>query len=59
VAELAGKGVSWDDANLMAYLENPSAFLAAKTPGAKSKMALLIKDEAERRAAIDYLKTLK
>ncbi|MBF0327214.1 c-type cytochrome [Magnetospirillum moscoviense] len=60
VPELAGKGVVWDDANLMAYLENPSAFLAAKTGGAaKSKMALLVKDEAERKAAIAYLKTLK
>jgi cytochrome c len=60
VPELAGKGVVWDDANLMEYLANPSAFLAAKTGGAaKSKMALLVKDEAERKAAIAYLKTLK
>ena len=58
--ELAGKAIVWDDANLMAYLENPSAFLAAKTGGtAKSKMALLVKDAAERKAAIDHLKTLK
>lgn len=60
VVELAGKGVVWDDANLMTYLENPTAFVAAKTGGGgKSKMALLVKDEAERKAAIAYLKTLK
>lgn len=58
--ELAGKGVVWDEPTLMAYLENPSAFIAAKTAGAaKSKMALLVKDPGERKAAIDYLKTLK
>ncbi|MCA1906873.1 MAG: c-type cytochrome [Magnetospirillum sp.] len=58
--ELVGKGVVWDEPTLMAYLENPSAFIAAKTGGAaKSKMALLVKDPAERKAAIDYLKTLK
>ncbi|MBI2241836.1 MAG: c-type cytochrome [Magnetospirillum gryphiswaldense] len=58
--ELAGKGVVWDEAALMDYLENPSAFVSAKTAGAaKSKMALLVKDPAERKAAIDYLKTLK
>lgn len=60
IAELAGKNVVWNDANLMAYLENPSAFLAEKTGGAaKSKMALLLKDEGERKAAIEHLKTLK
>lgn len=60
VPELAGKGVVWNEAALMEYLENPSAFVAAKTGGAaKSKMALLVKDEAERKAAIAYLKTLK
>jgi len=58
--ELAAKGVVWDEPTLMEYLANPSAFVTAKTSGvAKSKMALLIKDEAERKAAIDYLKTLK
>jgi len=58
--ELAGKGVVWDEPTLMDYLENPSAFVSAKTAGAaKSKMALLVKDPAERKAAIDYLKTLK
>ncbi len=60
VPELAGKAVVWDDAALMAYLENPSAFLSDKTGGAaKSKMTLLVKDAAERQAAIAYLKTLK
>ncbi|MGE5547320.1 MAG: c-type cytochrome [Solirubrobacterales bacterium] len=60
VPDLAGKGVVWDEPTLMSYLENPSAFLSAKTGGAaKSKMALLLKDEAERKAAIDFLKTLK
>jgi cytochrome c len=58
--ELAGKGVVWDEPTLMTYLENPSAFVSAKTAGAaKSKMALLVKDPAERKAAIDHLKTLK
>lgn len=58
--ELAGAGIIWDEPTLMVYLENPNAFVTEKTGGkVKSKMALLLKDPAERKAAIEYMKTLK
>mgnify|MGYP003624392160 FL=1 len=46
---------TWDEAALMSYLEDPSAFTKAKN-GARSSMAFKLKDEEEREAVIEYLK---
>jgi cytochrome c len=46
---------SWDEASLMAYLENPSKFTKAKT-GKRSSMGLKLKKEDDRKAVIEYLK---
>lgn len=47
-------GITWDDANLNKYLENPKDFI----PG--NKMVFQgIKDAAERDDLISYMKTLK
>lgn len=52
---LKGADWSWDDASLMAYLENPSKFTKAKT-GKRSSMGLKLKKEGDRKAVIEYLK---
>jgi len=46
---------TWDDATLMAYLENPSKFTKDKT-GKRSSMGLKLKKESDRKAVIEYLK---
>jgi len=46
-------GETWTDANLDAFLKNPSAF----APG--TKMMISVPDEASRKAIIGHLKTLK
>ena len=46
---------SWDEASLMAYLENPSKFTKAKT-GKRSSMGLKLKKEDDRKAVFEYLK---
>jgi len=46
---------TWDDATLMAYLENPTKFTKDKT-GKRSSMGLKLKKEADRKAVIEYLK---
>ena len=52
---LKGADWSWDEASLMAYLENPSKFTKAKT-GKRSSMGLKLKKEDDRKAVIEYLK---
>lgn len=47
-------GLTWDEATLNAYLENPQAVV----PGTKMSFAG-VKDAAKRQEVIDYLKTLK
>lgn len=50
--EYAATGAIWDEATLNKYLENPKAVVA------KTKMAFAgLKDEAERKALIAYLKS--
>lgn len=46
---------TWDEATLMAYLENPTKFTKDKT-GKRSSMGLKLKKEADRKAVIEYLK---
>ena len=46
---------SWDEASLMAYLENPSKYTKVKT-GKRSSMGLKLKKEDDRKAVIEYLK---
>ncbi|MGB0670473.1 MAG: c-type cytochrome [Rhodospirillales bacterium] len=53
---MEGADWTWDEASLMAYLEDPSAFTTAKT-GHKSSMAFKLKKEEDRAAVIEYLKT--
>lgn len=48
------KGLVWDEATLMKYLENPLQFM----PGTKMAYAGL-KDEADRKDVIAYLKSAK
>ncbi len=50
---LKGKGGTWTDENLDAFLKSPSAF----APG--TKMMISVPGEADRAAIIAYLKTLK
>lgn len=50
---LKESGLTWDDANLNAFLENPMA----KVPG--SMMVTSVKDAGQRAAVIEYLRTLK
>ncbi len=50
--EYAATGAIWDEATLNTYLENPKGVVA------KTKMAFAgVKDEAERKALIAYLKS--
>ncbi len=55
------KGFEWTDENLMAYLEDPTAFLRATSGDdkARSKMTFKLKSEKERQDVIAYLKSLK
>ena len=46
---------SWDEASLIAYLEDPSKFTKEKT-GKRSSMGLKLKKEDDRKAVIEYLK---
>ena len=50
---LKNKGGAWTDANLDAYLKAPATF----APG--TKMLISVGSEPNRKAIIDYLKTLK
>jgi cytochrome c len=50
---LKGKGGTWTDANLDAFLKAPSAF----APG--TKMMISVPSDENRAAIIGYLKTLK
>lgn len=58
---LAKTGIAWNEPELMAYLEDPTAFLRDKTGDAKarSKMTFKLKDEKDRQDVIAYLMTLK
>ncbi len=53
---LKGAEWTWDEAALMEYLEDPSAFTKAKM-GTSSSMTLKLKKEDERKAVIDYMKS--
>jgi len=57
----AGAGnLVWDEANLMAFLEDPDAFLTARLGRpAESNMTKAYADEAYRRTIVQYLMTLK
>ena len=52
--DAAAKGLTWTDAELMKYLENPTTYM----PGTKMAYAGL-KDEDQRKDVIAYLKTKK
>jgi cytochrome c len=45
----------WTEAELMAYLEDPTAYTKDKS-GERSAMGFKLKDEGERKAVIEYLK---
>ena len=51
LAAKASGGLVWDEANIFAYLEDPSKFLDGK-----SKMVFKLKKEDERHNVIAYLK---
>jgi len=61
MAGARGKGLVWDEAALFDYLADPRKFLRAFTGDdkAKAKMPLRLKDEADRRDVIAYLKTFE
>ncbi|MEX0693582.1 MAG: c-type cytochrome [Rhodospirillales bacterium] len=46
---------TWTDAELMAYLEDPTAYTKAKS-SQRSAMGFKLKDEDERKAVIEYMK---
>lgn len=46
---------TWTEDELVAYLENPSAYTKAKN-GSRSSMALKLKDLEDRKAVVEYLK---
>ena len=50
----SSKGLVWTEENLLAYLENPTGYM----PGTKMAYAGL-KDEADRKDVIAYLKSVK
>ena len=58
-------GLEWTEENLMAYLEDPSAFLTnfvkekGGTPSGKSKMTYKLKNEGDRADVIAYLAQFK
>ena len=52
---LKGADWTWDEALLMEYLKDPSAFTKART-GSRSAMTFKLKKEDERKAVIEYLK---
>lgn len=59
-AKAAGeKGLVWDQAQVIAYLEDPKAFLVEYLGDSKarSKMAFKLKDEADRADVAAYLAT--
>lgn len=50
-------GITWDDATLMEYLADPSAYLSSKAgKKVKSKMTFKLKKEDQRADVIAYLK---
>ena len=57
--KLVATGMVWDDANLDAYLIDPTKFVQEKSgdPAGTSKMALKIPNEKDRADVIAYLKT--
>jgi cytochrome c len=58
----AGKaGLVWNEAEIIAYLEDPREFLRKRTGNAtaQSKMAFKLRDEAERANVAAYLATFK
>lgn len=56
----AGKGVVWDDKNLMEYVGDPAVFLE-KVNGTKlgHKMFFKLADEGKRKSVILFLKEIK
>lgn len=55
------KGLKWDEANLMKYLKNPTAFLKEYlgTKSVRNKMKNRYRKESLRQNIIAYLKTVK
>lgn len=56
----AAPNLTWDEAALMEYLEDPSAYLS-KQAGSKvrSKMTFKLKSEEQRKDVIAYMKTMQ
>jgi len=57
----ASKGLTWNDANLDAYITNPIDFLKDKTGSKKVKTSMIsrVRNDKDRKEIIEYLKTLK
>jgi cytochrome c len=56
---LVGVDLVWDDAKLDEYILDPAAFVKNNTPNKQTAMTYKLKDNAERKDVIEYLKTLK
>lgn len=54
-------GLIWSPETIFDYLADPKAFLRTltKNPGAQSRMTFRLRDEAERKDVLAYLKTLR
>ncbi len=49
--------ITWTEEEMHRFLDNPTKYLKSKG-GGRSKMSFMLKDEAERAAVIEYLKTI-
>jgi cytochrome c len=56
---LVGADFAWDTPRLDVYLADPRAFVIANTANTYTGMSYMLKDGAQRRDVIAYLRTLK
>jgi cytochrome c len=49
--------ITWTEEEIHAYLDNPTKYLKSKG-GGRSKMSFMLKDEAQRKAVIEFLKRI-
>ena len=60
IREAARKNLTWNEANIISYLENPHKFLEDfdRSPGISNKMSFMLADMQKREQVVAYLKRL-
>lgn len=53
----SSSNITWSEEEIHAYLDNPTKYLKSKG-GGRSKMSFMLKDEAQRKAVIEFLKRI-